>query len=442
MRKFIAILLLLFCTAKLFAQTEIDFFQSNGNTLRYNIDSISKITFTKESPPKYNVMSVFSRSIIPNPVGYRTGGIDSITFLIDTLSIHGQGAPTEQYFIIGDPKRNPPIDSMTFASFENDTNVITLSDGYSKYWDCQLQYFDVRDYKCTLWLGSHIYFSDPFGYFAIDSNYSIIYDSTFCPVNQYGGLSFAADSKGLKFLNVISNQYFNISLGKLFEYDHQKGEQNFISVIPDTNIGSAEYFTDDSILYYSYGKSFSMTNLKPQEQGYYFYNRITGETSSFLQFISDAGPEPANGFDISPDRKKLLIPVTPINQVPFIIEYDFATKNMDTLHIDFDNPNGRQWSLWLRYSHDGKRILYDLYPINTFGNGPGLTYGRETCVIERISLSRKVLNLNPTSEGTWVSVFPNWSPNDNEIVYCASSISIEPPGDLGGFQVCVLKHLP
>jgi Tol biopolymer transport system component len=148
--------------------------------------------------------------------------------------------------------------------------------------------------------------------------------------------------------------------------------------------------------------------------------------------------EVVNGFDISPNRKKLLIPVIRKKDAPFLIEYDFATGHKDTLHTTvFDKFEG-SWSLWVRYSHDGSKILYDLYPYGTFGLA---FYGSQTGIIDRSSLSGKIIHTSPDNESTWITVFPQWSPDDREIMCCTASISTEPAGFVDAFGVYILKNI-
>jgi hypothetical protein len=329
-----------------------------------------------------------------------------------------------------------PVDSITFSFFQEDTNIVTSLGGY-KYWDCDLQFYNYGINRDVAWVGNKIYRINPFGYFEVDTAFHLTVDSTFCPIN-YAGLWLGADDSGKKFLSI--NQRFTIatSLGFLLEYEPETGVQNTLLDTIDSNISSAEYFGEDTILYYSYGPSYSQSNQTPSDAGYYFYDRKTGKTTMILPYLSEIGPdEMVNGFDISPDRKELLLPVIPKTDPPYLIEYDLTTGVKRTYPV-FNGFNGN-WSLWARYSHDGKQILYDLYPVGSFGSAFGVFYGSETGIIDRLSFSRRVINTNPTNEGTWITVFPQWSPDDQQIIYLAGAISIEPPGAVSESGIYILK---
>ncbi|MEP6754490.1 MAG: hypothetical protein ABJA67_03230, partial [Chthonomonadales bacterium] len=84
---------------------------------------------------------------------------------------------------------------------------------------------------------------------------------------------------------------------------------------------------------------------------------------------------------------------------------------------------------------------YSNYASGVLGGGtaPSPT---EVGIIDRMTHAKKVLNLDPTkSKLGYVSIFPQWSPDDRKIVYCSGIISTEPLGFVGGFNLCILKQL-
>ncbi len=416
MRKSIVILLLLFIVRTVTAQeTRMWIGQSNGKLSSYPIDSIEKISFIKNTPAwKYNVINVFSNQFIPYQGVSPANVTDTITFIKDTLIITDTIRLQQRYRMFS-PR---PIDSITFSSYEKDTNVITIdaSDTY-QHWACTYNEYLAGLYRYATWLGNRIYFSNPLGFFQIDNQFHIAKDSAYCPTIASNNI-FSIDDRGDNFL--VVGKY-------LQEYNITTNDNTIFLKGTDSNISSAQYFTPDSILYYSYGPSYSQSNQTPSDAGYYFYDKKTDKSSFILSYISEIGKsEDVNGFDISPDRKKLLIPVVRKKDSPFLIEYDLLTGHKDTLHSAvFDGVFGTS-SLWVRYSHDGRQILYD---------------GGETGIIDRSSLSGKVINTNPDNESIWVIKFPQWSPDDKEIIYCAATISSEPAGFVNAFGIFILKNL-
>src|SRR5690349_17516343 len=146
MKKILMILLLfLFYAVSLHAQGKLKIYGTDGNILFFDTDSISTITFTKETPPEYEVMSIYYRGFIPNPFTIGPDSlIDSITFEKDTMSTHSrtqglQRLPFKKY-----------IDSLTFTSFQTDTNIIELST-WNKYYDCRLHRDDYGLYRSAVW---------------------------------------------------------------------------------------------------------------------------------------------------------------------------------------------------------------------------------------------------------------------------------------------------
>lgn len=408
--------------------------EKNGKVLSYPIDSIEKITFIKNSPSwKYNAMDVFSRQTIPYHGVYRVNPTNTITFNSDTLIISDPIMFAQKYPVHGYMPHPVPIDSITFSFFQKDTNILEVS-AKDTFW-CSHPFVDYGSYQCALWLHNRIYFSDPYGYLEIDSSFKIIKDSTYCPELK-SGLTFAANSESTKLLSIDRRQFAydeNVSVGYLIESDIQNGNSSKFLGMLDSGISSAIYFGKDTIIYYSYGNILSVED-KSADAGYYLFDRITGKNTLICHFLSDIGAlEMINGFDISPDGKKILIPSVGI-RIPYLIEYDILTHVFDTLRIPFTPSNNRN-GLWLRYNHDGSKILYCNYaPAKLLGLATS-----EIGIIDRKSLSKKIVSTNPTNEGRWICLFPNWSPDEKKIVCCAATILREPAGYLGSFEICILK---
>src|SRR5439155_25402992 len=116
-----------------------------------------------------------------------------------------------------------------------------------------------------------------------------------------------------------------------------------------------------------------------------------------------------NGFDISPDGKKLLVPVARKGKEPIAFEYDLTTQTSDTLNVEFDSTYyGIREALWLRYNHDGSKILYDNYPTHSFYQGDHAVNYSEIGIIDRTTLGKTKLRTNPSNIYIGVGLCPQW----------------------------------
>jgi hypothetical protein len=228
-----------------------------------------------------------------------------------------------------------------------------------------------------------------------------------------------------------------VSIGWLEEF--KVDSLSFVVIDSGKFTSSAVYLPgSDDIVYYTYG-SYSDSNKSPTDAGYYLYERNTGKRIFLLHHISDLGPgEMVNGFDISPDGKKLLIPSVRFERKPILMEYDLTTHTIDTLLVDFDVSFDR-FALWVRYNHDGSKILYSNYPLFSFSQSSAANDSSEIGIIDRNTLVKQVLKTNPLNTIPWVSVFPQWSLDEARIIYgCAPLLE---DGRAGIYQVCILKSL-
>jgi hypothetical protein len=292
----------------------------------------------------------------------------------------------------------------------------------------------IGTYQKAIWAGNRIYYHGPLGYFEVDSAIRIRRDSMFVPGNASS--PFSINRTGDRML-CIASFYNDVSTGWLGENDPSTGA-HFVLDSGKYNSSAVYVPSTDNIIYYSYG-SYSATNKLPADAGYYLFDRSSGSKTLLLHHISTLGPaEMVNGFDISPDGKKLLIGSTGYYRMPRVIEYDLTTHVSDTLRVSFNTSYDR-WALWLRYNHDGSKILYSSYPLHSMDGTPNDS--SEVGIIDRATLAKQVLNVNPESSSPWVCVFPEWSPDETKIVYCAGFIATEPPGYEVITNLYVLKTL-
>jgi len=153
--------------------------------------------------------------------------------------------------------------------------------------------------------------------------------------------------------------------------------------------------------------------------------------------ISEVGPsEVVNGFDVSPDGRKLLFPVNYSTQTPKAIEFDLVSRTFDTINVDFTRQ-----MLWLRYNPVmSNQILYGNYPRGS--GGYSVSDDSEIGVIEPDNSTKRVLDVNTNPGWLSVSLFPNWSSDGKHIVYgSAKGPAAEPPGAIGRFSLYVLKNV-
>lgn len=421
---------------------EIKIQMEDGEVLSYSVESVSKMSFIYgDTLGEYSTMYILSSASLPPTHPFYPARIDSMDFSnndsVEILLTLHDGQSKESFFLLKEHSSGGylHIDSIMFSNYKRDLSIIMPEDRYM-YYDCQRHDSDYQSYRTVIWKDSNtVVFSNPLRSFQFDSALSIVADTTYCPVS-FRNIIFDANDSGDRFLDVAT-RYDNISMGYLREYSIKDGTHTRILTALDSTVSSAVYYTDDSIIYYSYG-SISTSNLNPPDAGYYLFDRNSGNKTFLVRYISDIGPsERVNGFDVSYQRKKILIPVVR-NDVPYCMEYNIVTQDFDTLQVAFDTIEIKQ-GLWLRYNHDGTKVLYSNYPLQAY-EGEGVSMSSDIGIIDRTSLSNQVLDVNPTNEFTWVGLWPTWSPDDKTIAYISSPISIEPPGLLYGHRVCLTQN--
>ncbi len=295
-------------------------------------------------------------------------------------------------------------------------------------------------YYTAVWSKSGIFATNPPRQYNIDSSFKITTDSVLpLPLPFMPGLGVIAmriDPEA-KHLLCILTPWPDVSLGRLEEVSLSNLTTTLL--LSDTNISSAVYLSDDSIIYYTYG-SITDSNHNRSDAGYYLFIKSTGQKQLLLHHLSNLGPgEVLNGFDISPDHSKIIVPSVGWNRAPIVFEFNLKTHEQDTLPIPFNTSNDR-WCLYLRYNHDGSKILYSSYPIQAIEGVPN--DGSEVGIIDRATLQKHVLNTNPYPDAsTVICLFPDWSPDERSIVYGSAVVVSEPAGQVSGYQATILKTL-
>jgi hypothetical protein len=283
--------------------------------------------------------------------------------------------------------------------------------------------------------------------FSLDSNYGIASREDlwrdFYENNLGGGNYFDLSDSGNQFLFTKTTTGNGIiSRGALYEYDLSSKQ---VLLLKDStyNVSTAVYWhgDDNKLIYYSYGNDDGLHG------GYYLHDKITSTDSLLMSHRSEEGPfgpyDKLNGFDLSPDNRKLLVPnirasFTGGPQPPRIIEFDFNTLQADTFDVAFDLSFVRI-GLWLRYSPDGNRILYCQYPMNPFGTAND---DSEIGIIELPSRHKRVLDVNtsPRFGRRSVQLAPTWSPDGQHIVYGSGTLFM-PEGRVGTYSLYILKNV-
>jgi len=285
------------------------------------------------------------------------------------------------------------------------------------------------DFRMGAWTDNVVYCVSPGRRIKLSSNFQILEDTL---VLFPGGYRFMSNYQGGKVMLVRSN-FSDVSSGRLLEIETQTFNQR---TLRDStyNVSSAIYTLDENqCIYYSYGNSGRQI-----PAGYYKLDLSTLQDSLLFGYVTEVGPaEVTNGFDISSDGMRLLLPINREVEPPLMVEYTLATGARETLNVSFDRQ-----LLWVRYHPTRSQILYSNYPRGA--GGSTVATDGEIGVIERASLTKRVLDANPFADQGWraVSVFPNWSPDGLHIVYGGTKgPAIEPPRVKGAYSLFILKNV-
>jgi Tol biopolymer transport system component len=163
--------------------------------------------------------------------------------------------------------------------------------------------------------------------------------------------------------------------------------------------------------------------------GYYLFDKESMKSSLIFNYASDIrlsmfSGEYIHGFDISPDGKKLLYPVSMKGSYPLMVEYDIMSKIHDTLDIVFERKREQQ-CMWLRYSPDGKKILYCCYPEYAYDHTNHYPESNEVGVYDKEKKRKVIVPVSTNTELGSISIYPVWSSDGKHLLYGSGRCSTD-----------------
>lgn len=219
---------------------------------------------------------------------------------------------------------------------------------------------------------------------------------------------------------------------KLVERDLKTSERQIL--VDSSHITCARYFPgSNDIVYYTFGG-------REHGAGYYYFDRASGNTRLLVShMVGSPETEIVNGFDISHDRKKLLIPGVQRGKNVILVEYDLETKVADTL-LNYKPESEMKRSLWVQYSNDDSLILYSLSYF-TLAPSP-IGDQSEVGILDKSRRMKRIINVAPDNELAYCIPYPRWSPDNKSICYGAGSIPPNLFDSINPFYIYIMQLEP
>jgi len=298
------------------------------------------------------------------------------------------------------------------------------------------------NFLMAVWRGNAIFAIQGLSKFTIDNQYNVVKDTLLETDIKWENWTYIdANEAGTKLLLIEYkyDSFYDIPTTTLYEYDFQS---NRLQPLYDkkSNISTARYYPHDDtkIVYYSFGDSLS------NGAGYYLRDKITQQDTLLFPYLSSAGIwETLHGFDIHPSGGLLLVPINRSSgrftheKSPKIGIASLKKQTLDTLDVNFDFILNRT-GLYLRYNHDGSKILYCCFPDNAYGyvtNGTS-----EVGIIDATTLTKTILDVDTYGKGLGsIQLAPNWSPDETAIVYGSGEVRLD--GTAGIRHLYILTKL-
>lgn len=321
-------------------------------------------------------------------------------------------------FLIGLPSCEEPVT----PEFQPDSSIVFLPNEFE---------LGLSSFFVAVWPDSNIYYAGPLRMLVLDSSYNVVRDSTLL-IHQRTSFLYAHRSK--KRLLYVASSFVTRSEGSLYELDRVSGIH--VQLLDSSyHVSSAVYTPDNTVIYYSYG------NDRGLQAGYYEFQPGTDRHTLLIPFLPRVGSnsrEPANGFDIHPDGKTLLIPFDQNARVPVVARYNRDQKTLDTLALPIDSVVGRT-CLWMRYNSTGSKILYSYYPYSAFGDA--VWTSSEVGIIDAVTGQKKVIPIQINRDNISVNVFPSWSPNDKDIIFGSAPVTKASGSVVGLYSIVIKKNV-
>lgn len=423
--KRVSFILILILPLGAFAQT-MHIKLADGRDLPYSIDSVQKLTFRGDTAN----IEQYQMRINPNGDFINVGTADSVTFGLDSSErvciyffVPVFDLPGLQRF----QTALSSIDSLDvkkrFVRLDTNSNVIALP-----------RELNVNgatgDFYFSIWINNRIYNSSPLHYYELDSSLGVLHDSSYFPL-------------GFAMMDYNNSKHTLLGTGisgNLLEFDVDSSRRYILdSSVLFSNAVYLQLSTD--IIYYTFA-NYSISNQAPDDAGFYLWNRRQNTKQLLLHYLP-AGFSPVHnvvGFDLSPGGEALVFGVESKQIEPIVVAYSLISRTLDTLPIKFDSTEfGVRPHLWVRFSHDGTRLLYCNYPADAFPSGQPDNYS-EIGIIDLKSMKKQILHTNPVNVFVGVSLFPEWSPDDSMIVY--GNVKLDNAGSVGPtYGTCILTDL-
>jgi len=398
---------------------------NDGGQSRFNVDSVVKMSATGVPEPWSRVVTYHDY------LGYTSFSGNFATaemrFIRESsgLYLYGPGGTTK---IAGD-RPTPPwpyTDYLTFGLHSEGGNIIRLPESVT---------FDPT-HVATAWHDTIIYAAgdyDPWRY-DMDPANNVISEMSLGLDNAYFNIETSPDGRKLAY-SLLGRKGL---LGRLCEIDLETRKVDTLTV--DSMVSTVRYIgTTNEMIYYSFGSYDYADNPKPADAGYYRLDRATGQSTFLLHHPPMDSPEGEllNGFDVSSDGKKLLVPTASSDrQVLTLAEFDIESGRLDTLKVEL-YPKKWYNTLWTQYSNDDSRILYSL---TWMGRVPSFL-GSESSVgvIDRNSLTTEQVFVSPTNARPFSAPYPRWSPDEDYICYGGCVIPEYVLDSIGPWYVYVKK---
>lgn len=419
MKKLLGVLIVLTCLvpAANAQQVEMIIHLKEGSEVRYNVDEIERIESTVLPSGTTRVVELEEYYFELDRKELLTGNFMRFRRMPDGVYLR---TPAGRLSKIAGERPAPPesfTERLLFYLEQSDPTVYELRSTQEQW----------PNYINTAWSTSGIYAAGDsrLWHFALDNKKNVVGQGP----ADYGQwvVNHEVNGAGTKVAFVRPYRY-DFS-GSLLEMDLQTGVVD--TIITDSMINSVRY--DEStgdLIYYSRGHYINDPQL--DDAGYYRFTKSTKESKLLVKHKSQRvySQESWNGFDITSDGRKLLVPIASkyIPGTAIFVEHDLQTGTVDTLTVDSKNTYHNE--VWAQYSHSDSLLLFSL--TERWGTGASASvvgiYNRSSKVTTPIVVS-------PSPLRPFSAPYPRWSPDDQAICYGGSELPENTIDYVGPFLV-------